>query len=147
MQIALPGLLSGAAQTVVERPWASLGRGLVFMLLVPGFAALLMATLVGAPIGMVMMAAFVVLLAMSFVAISFNVGLFIRGWFGKKDIPSGLGARLLWTTIGILVLIFVCLIPFIGWAFNFLAMVAGLGAVTTQLGPLFRRSDGLPAPA
>ncbi len=144
LQLAMPGLLSGAAATAAERPWASLGRGLVLALLVPAAVALLMATIVGAPIGLVTIAAFFLLLALAFAAISYCIGLFVRGLFGRKVAPAGLGSKILWTAAGILILVIVSLVPFLGWAIGVLAMIAGLGAVISQLGPLFRRTDAVP---
>lgn len=144
LQLAMPGLLSNAAATAVDRPWASLGRGLALVLLLPGAVALLMATVIGAPIGLVTMASYFVLLTLAFVTISYRIGLFVRGFSSHKDIPTSLGPRILWTTAGILTLVIVGLVPFVGWAIGMLAMIAGLGAVVSQLGPVFRRTDTLP---
>jgi cytoskeletal protein CcmA (bactofilin family) len=147
MQLVMPGLLLRSATTTVDRPWSTLGRGLVLALLVPPAAALLMATVIGAPIGLVTMAAFFVLLALAFVAISYCIGLYARRFFGRGDLPSGLGSRILWTVAGILILVIVGLVPFVGWAIGMLAMIAGLGAVISQLGPIFRRSGAAATPA
>ena len=144
LQLAMPGLLSNAAATAVDRPWASLGRGLALALLLPGAVALLMATVIGAPIGLVTMAAYFVLVTLAFVAISYCIGLFVRGFSSRKDTPTGLGSRILWTATGILILAIIGLVPFVGWAIGMLAMIAGLGAVVSQLGPVFRRIDTLP---
>lgn len=145
MQFGVPGLLSSAAETAVRRPWASLGRGLVLALLVPAAAALLMSTIIGAPIGLVTMAAFFVLLAVAFTGISYCIGLYVRGLFGKKQPPSGLGSRVLWSTAGILIVVIVGLVPFVGWAIGMLAMIAGLGASISEFGPLFRKTNTVPA--
>ena len=145
VQLAVPGLLSNAVATVQAKPWSTLGRGLVLALVVPIAIALLMATVIGIPIGMVTAAGFVVLVALAFVAIAYCIGLYVRRLFGRQDVPTGLGSRILWTSLGILILLIVGLIPFIGWAIGVLAMIAGLGAVISQLGPVFRKPD--PAPA
>jgi hypothetical protein len=144
LQLAIPGLLSSAVTTAVDKPWVSLGRGFALALLLPGAVALLMATVIGAPIALVTMASYFVLLTLAFVAISYCIGLFVRGFPRRKGIPTGLGSRILWTTAGILILVIVGLVPFIGWAIGMLAMIAGLGAVVSQLGPVFRRIDPLP---
>jgi hypothetical protein len=103
-----------------------------------------MVTVIGVPIGLVTMAAYFVLLTLAFVAISYRIGLFIRSFSSRKDIAISFGQRILWTTTGILTLTVVGLVPFVGWAFGLLAMIAGLGAVASQIGPLFRRTDSLP---
>ena len=141
LQLAVPGLLSNAVATVQAKPWSTLGRGLVLALVVPVAIALLMATVIGIPIGMITAAGFVVLVALAFVAIAYWIGLYVRRLFGRQDVPTGLGSRILWTSLGILILLIVGLIPFIGWAIGVLAMIAGLGAVISQLGPVFRKPD------
>ena len=140
LQLTVPNLLSGAAATVGTGIWASLGRGLVLALLGPAAFAVLMMTLVGAPIGLVGLAALFLLYALAFVAITYNIGRYVRRLFGKTDLAAGAGSRILWTAGGILVLIIVGLVPFIGWAIALLAIVAGLGAVVSQLGPVFRKN-------
>ena len=144
LQFVVPGLLSGAAATVVDRKWVSLGRGVALTILVPATVALLMVTVVGVPIGLVTMAAFFVLLALAFIAISYCIGLYLRKLFGNAEIPSGYWPRTLWTATGILTLIVVAAIPFVGWALLVLAVTAGLGAVISKLGPLFRNKDAQP---
>lgn len=147
LQLAMPGVLSRAAATVIDNPWASLGRGIVLALLLPGAVALLMVTVIGMPIGLVAVAAYFILLAFAFVAISFRIGLFVRRYTSHKDISNSSGQRILWTTTGILTIVVVGLVPIVGWAFVILAMIAGLGAVVSQIGPLFRRTDYLPPTA
>lgn len=144
LQLAMPGVLSRAAATVIDNPWASLGRGLVLALLLPGAAALLMVTVIGVPIGLVAMAAYFVLFTVAFVAISYRVGLLIRSYTSRKDIAVNFGQRILWTTTGILTLVVASLVPFVGWAFGLLAMIVGLGAVFSQIGPLFRGTESTP---
>jgi len=139
LQLAVPSLLSSAAATVGTGLWASLGRGLVLALLGPAAILLLMVTVVGAPIGLVGMAALFLLYALAFVTITYSVGLYVRRLFGKTDLAAGAGSRILWTAVGILALIIVGIVPFIGWAIGVLAIICGLGAVVSQLGPVFRK--------
>jgi len=140
LQLAVPGLLSRAAATVRTGLWTSLGRGLVVALLGPAAIVLLMVTVIGAPIGVIGVAAQVLLYALAFVAIAFCIGLYVRRLFGKADELTGTWSRILWTAAGILILTVVGLVPFIGWAIGILAFMAGLGAVVSQLGPVFRKS-------
>jgi cytoskeletal protein CcmA (bactofilin family) len=140
LQLAMPGLLSSAAATVGTGLWASLGRGLVLALLGPAAIVALMVTVIGAPIGLVGLATLFLLYVLAFVTITYSVGLYARRLFGKTDLVAGAGSRILWTATGIVVLIIVGLVPFIGWAIGVLAIICGLGAVVSQLGPVFRKS-------
>jgi cytoskeletal protein CcmA (bactofilin family) len=146
LQLAIPGILIGSNAKIRSGLWACLGRGLVLALLAPAVAALLMFTVIGAPIGMLIFASLVLLYAMAFVAISYSIGLYVSRLFGKSETATGTGSRILWTCVGILLLVIIGMIPLIGWAFGILAIICGLGAVISQLGPLFRRTGSMPAP-
>ncbi len=145
LQLAIPGILIGANETIKTGLWACLGRGLVLALLGPAVAALLFFTVIGAPIGILIIAALVLLYAMAFVAISYSIGLYVSHLFGKSEMSGNTGSRILWTTVGVLLVALVGIIPLIGWAIGILAVTCGLGAVLTRLGPLFRRTSSAPA--
>jgi len=113
--------------------------------MVPIAVALLMGSVVGIPIGVVTAAGFVVLIALAFVAIAYCIGLYLRGLFRRQGVPPGAGSRILWTSLGVFILLILGAIPFIGWAIGMLATIAGLGAVIGQLGPIFRKPDSAPA--
>lgn len=89
------------------------------------------------------MAAYFVLLTSAFVAISYRIGLFVRSFTSRKDISIRFGQKILWTATGILTFVIVGLVPFVGWAYGMLAMIAGLDAVVSQIGPLFHRTNHL----
>jgi len=140
LQLAVPAVLSRAAETARTAMWTSLGRGLVVALLGPAAIVLLVVTVIGAPVGIIGAAALVLLYALAFVAVAYCIGLYLRRRFGKADDIKGAWSRMLWTATGILLLIVIGLVPFIGWAIDVLAVIAGLGAVTSQLGPVFARA-------
>lgn len=145
LQLAIPGILIGSQSAITTGLWACLGRGLVLALLAPAVAALLMFTVIGAPIGILIFAALVLLYAMAFVAISYSIGRYVSRLFGKSETETRTGSRILWTSVGILLLVIIGIVPLIGWAIGMLAIICGLGAVLTQLGPLFRRTSSAPA--
>ncbi|MGD2139892.1 MAG: hypothetical protein PVH25_05820 [Burkholderiales bacterium] len=141
LQLAIPGVLSGSAAAIATAIWACLGRGLAVALLAPAIAALLMASVIGAPIGFLIGASLVLLYAIAFVAVSYRIGLYVRRLFGRMESAAGAGPRILWTSVGILIFVIIGAIPLIGWAIGMLAIVCGLGAVISQLGPVFRRGS------
>ena len=50
----------------------------------------------------------------------------------------GTGGRILTTALGMIVMFLVALVPFVGWVVDFLAVIAGVGAVASEVGPLLR---------
>ncbi len=144
LQLSMPAVLAGSADAVRKGFWISVGRGLALALLGPAAVALLMATVIGFPIGILVIAALVILYAMAFVTISYSIGLYVRRLFSKGDAVTGTGATIGWTSIGIILLVIIGVIPILGWAIGILAIICGLGAVLSQLGPLFRRAGPTP---
>ena len=132
-QLVIPNVLSRAAVTAQEQPWSSLGRGVVVFLVTPAIAALLLATIIGIPLAMVIIAIFFVLLTLAFVSVAYCIGLFLRGRLGRQaTLPSWAG-RIMWTALGVLILMLVGAIPLIGFVLALLAVVAGLGGLVGQV--------------
>ena len=138
LQWAVPALLANAAATARTTMWASLGRGLAVALLGPAVVALLMASVIGIPIGMITSAALFLLFVLGYVAISYCIGLYLRGRSGQNNVVMGAGSRILTTALGMIVMFVVALVPFVGWVVDFLAVLAGVGAVVSEIGPLLR---------
>lgn len=139
-QLTVPGPLSRGAAGLRTELWGSIARGLAWLLLVPASGALLFASLIGIPAGVILMATFVVLLALASVTAAYAVGLWVRNRRSAAAPEPGIGGRIGWTLLGILILLVAWAVPFVGWIFALLALLGGLGAVTTGLWQ-YRRAD------
>lgn len=146
-QVATPGPLSRGAVALHTELWGSIGRGLAWILLVPAVGALLFASLIGIPAGVILMAAFVVLLTLAFLTAAYAIGLWVRNRRAAGVPEPRTGGRIGWTLLGILILLIAWAVPFVGWIFAFLALLGGLGAVTVGLWPRVRRGDSTEQPA
>ena len=110
--------------------WKGLGVGVLAYVLLPIAAIIAMFTLVGIPIGLLIMAFFVfsvifgrVITAMAFAA-----------WMERRQAASWSTGRFILAAMGLFVVIkLVSLIPFIGWITVLLATLAGYGALVTAL--------------
>lgn len=121
--------------------WGSIGRGLAWILLVPAVGALLFVSLIGIPAGVILMAAFVVLLTLAFLTAAYAIGLWVRNRRAAGAPEPRTGGRIGWTLLGILILLIAWAVPFVGWIFAFLALLGGLGAVTAGLWPRVRAAE------
>jgi cytoskeletal protein CcmA (bactofilin family) len=139
-QLAVPGPLSRGAAGLRTELWGSIGRGLAWLLLVPAIGALLFASLIGIPAAVILMATFVVLLALASVTAAYAIGLWVRNRRSAAAPEPGIGGRIGWTLLGILILLVAWAVPFVGWIFALLALLGGLGAVMTGLWQ-YRRAD------
>ena len=115
--------------------------------LVPAIGALLFASLIGIPAGVILMASFVVLLTLAFVTAAYAIGLWVRNRSTARMTEPRTGGRIGWTFLGILILLIAWAMPFVGWIFAFLALLGGLGAVMASLWPRVRRAETSEQPA
>jgi hypothetical protein len=146
-QFVAPGPLSRGAATLRTELWGSIGRGLAWILLVPALGALLFASLIGIPAGVILMAAFVVLLTLAFLTAAYAIGLWVRNRRAAGVPEPRTSGRIGWTLLGILILLIAWAVPLVGWIFAFLALLGGLSAVTVGLWPRVRRADSTEQPA
>jgi cytoskeletal protein CcmA (bactofilin family) len=140
VQLLVPGLIELAVDRLKQNPWVMLARGVVLLLLVPVVIGLLLATLVGIPVALLVLVTFLLLLALGLIAAAYGIGLWIQGRLGLPVLPT-LGARIVWTLVGLLVIGAVSLVPLLGIIVALLAVAAGLGAVATMTRSLVRRGQ------
>jgi hypothetical protein len=131
-QLVMPGFLQGSVARLRAQPWGSIGLGLAVALLGPAVAALLFVLVIGIPAGVVTLAAFVVVAALALVTAGYGLGLWLRDRTGRGG-EIGTGGRVGWTSLGLIGLVLVNIIPIVGWIVALLAFLAGLGAVTGTL--------------
>ena len=133
-QLVVPGPLSRGAEGLRTELWGSICRGLAWMLLLPAVGAVLFASLIGVPAGVILMATFVLVLSLAFVTAAYAIGLWLRNrWAAARAPEPHTGGRIGWTLLGILILLFAWAVPIVGWIFALLALLGGLGAVTAVL--------------
>jgi len=126
-----PSFSVAAARIVGSDPWRSLGLGLALLVTTPIAAGLLLATVIGIPLGLVTLALyFVTLLA------GFLTGILFLGDLGVRRLCPGTEPSTGWK-IGALAIALVALwllqfLPLIGGLIPFLALLFGLGAWTLR---------------
>jgi cytoskeletal protein CcmA (bactofilin family) len=132
VQFVVPGLMDAAANRLQQEPWLMLGRGVALLLLLPLVAGLLLATLVGIPLGVVLLFSFFLFLALGLVAAAYSVGRWIGSGLGRPT-AANMGGRILWTLAGLVVIGAISLVTFVGLIILLVAVSAGLAAVAAQV--------------
>lgn len=135
-----PRFAARAAAAVTGSPWRSLGLGLLLVLVIPLVAVLLVLTLLGIPFALALLAFYPLLTMLGFVVAAVALGQRLaRGLRSApvEPLPSvvtvppkptfGLAA------LGLLVLMLVGWLPFVGWLLLAVATLAGLGAVVLAI--------------
>lgn len=129
---AVPRLVAGASDTVAVEPWPSLGFGLLILVGGPIAAFVLMATVVGIPIGVLALLLYGVLAAVGLIAAALAIGRHLP-WIGGRHAGTlGFGPRFGRASAGIVLLALVGLLPFLGGFLILLALTFGLGASAMQ---------------
>ena len=140
-QLAVPRLLQSSVDRLAAQPWASVGYGLAWALLTPAIAGLLLFTLIGAPAAIVLMAGFIVLVALGFVTAGYAAGLWLKQHIKPNTSVPGTLGRISWTLLGLFVLLVMNVVPFVGWIMAALIFMAGLGATVSAVLERFRTAD------
>lgn len=133
--VALAPRLMSAVGRNMRRPWRAVLVGIASMVAIPLVSVLLMTTIVGLPIGVILLIAFVMALYLSQAFVGQRLGMLIlpRSWNDGSR-----GYLLLAMTIGVVVLgaLRFIPIPYATTVVNIVVAVTGLGAAVLLLGQL-----------
>ena len=128
-----PGLSSRAAQSIESRPLQVIGLGFAVLVCVPVVAVLLLITVIGIPLALLLVPLYLLLLFLGWV----TSALFL----GQKGLsllrgarPPTIGRRLLALFVALVALWLLGRIPHVGGWISFLALLAGIGALSGRPG-------------
>ena len=132
--LLLPGLMNSASTMIREKPFSTLGIGFLITAAAPVFITFLFATLLGAPLA-VMIAAIYIAAAPIAVAVSiYFIAMQARGIIAKSAEPPGPGVRAAWSLLGAALFVVLGFIPLLGGFLWLMAYVFGMGAAMTRGG-------------
>lgn len=131
VQIAFSAFGTAAATRVVSRPLPHFARGLGLLLVAIALAGVATVSVVGLPIGLAVLTALALGNLFALAAGSLAVGLVVRRLMRSGD-PGG-ASQIGWLIAGLFVLIIAALIPYVGGLAVAVVLVAGFGAVISEL--------------
>ncbi len=107
-----------------KQPLYELGRGLVVIFVMPVVAALLMATLIGIPFGILGLIGFVALIILAWITAPIILGAVVYKYFSKRELEIS------WKTIllGVFLFSIIELVPLVGSLANTFLVLIALGA-------------------
>lgn len=119
----LPVFMRQTADIFKVQTFKSLILGSIFIFVTPVVAIVFMVTLIGIPIGALLLVAFAFSVLVSQIVFSLTLGLTIKNQF-KQEWHDG------WSyLLGLIVYMFISSIPLVGWAFCFVVTIIGFGAL------------------
>lgn len=113
-------------------PWRTFGIGFALLVATPIAAVILLSTVIGIPLGLVLLAAYMVLASLGLGNAALLVGRQGLAWMGRNW-DSGAWGRIGLVVIGLLIIAIVGLIPILGAIAVLAAISIGTGASAVQL--------------
>ncbi|HET9488624.1 MAG TPA: polymer-forming cytoskeletal protein [Methylomirabilota bacterium] len=133
--LLVPGFMVSAGWRIRTHFWKSLGLGLLIFVVMPLVAVLVIATIIGLPLGLTLAALYPVLLIVGYLTTAVFVGE-LGARLSARGSELTTGRRVLWLVVALIVLGLASTVPIVGWMLAWLAVVIGLGAATQEV---FRR--------
>lgn len=136
--LLFPRLRFGFQQAVLEKPWQSPLAGLLILLVVPIASVLVIVTVVGIPLGIISLLLYPLAIYLGQVLLSWTAGRLIAdrwAWLGGQH-------WVLIFLVGALATTILTALPFVRFAFSFLAVIYGLGGLYFAL---TQKGNGLTA--
>jgi hypothetical protein len=112
------------SDTITTQILKSLGSGVLLLIIIPLVALVLMVTVIGIPLGLIVLFAYIVILYISEIFVGLAIGRRIVT-YAKKEISSPY-----WhLVVGLIVIAFATRLPLIGFLISLIVILAGLGAL------------------
>jgi cytoskeletal protein CcmA (bactofilin family) len=120
----LPIFMKQSAATILQRPWFSLGIGLITAVATPIVIFLLFVTILGIPLAILLGVAYGIYVYLSKIFVSFAIGM----WVFEKN--NARRSHPVWAVlVGLIIYEILGLIPFIGWLAKLIFWLMGMGAL------------------
>ncbi len=144
---AFPRFSLAAAATIRSHPWLCLGLGFALLLCVPAAALLFLISVIGAPLGMLVLFFFPVMLLLGYLTGVLFVGDLAMGWIARRrgrELTSGL--RCVSLAIALLLLLLAAKIPFAGGFVVLALLILGMGAFWIEVYRCYAGPKEVPRP-
>ena len=126
--LVAPGFAQRAAQFVGRDPLKSLGLGFAALVCAPILVILLLITVIGIPVGLILLTAYLLLLFLGWLTTATFIGQKILALF-RANRAATTGWRFLALLVALLLLWFAGQIPYVGNWIQFAVLLAGMGAL------------------
>ena len=131
--LVFTGFSRRASTRMLATPWSALAAGLAVLLGTPLLAMLLLITLIGIPLGIVLMMLFPLMLLMGWVIGVFGVAQRVQHAI-QKDAPSGSSTAMIgFFALTLLLVLLLGSLPFVGFLILVTILLLGTGACALEL--------------
>lgn len=125
--LLFPRFGNGSNRKLETKPWASLGWGFLLLILTPFAVLLLMITVIGIPTAFILLFLYIIAIYVAKIYVGFFVGSRIFAALERVT-------HWFWPLLfGLLIVVIISAIPFIGWLISLAILLFGLGAIVLTL--------------
>jgi len=124
--LLFPNAVHGTANTIRQYPWSSLLIGAALLFLIPPVAIFFMITVIGIPIGLVLLLLYPLVLLLGYLGAAFFIGRRAADAMKQPDRLRA-GRQTMFLAAALIVLSLIALIPFVGGFLIMLALFLGIG--------------------
>ena len=150
LAILLAGALPAASERVGGQlrahPWLSLLAGLVVLICMPVAAVIVMLTIIGIPLGLLAILAYLALMLIGYVAAAVTLGEMALAR-AQPGIAAPTVSRMLAAALAVLVLALLARVPFVGGFVVLATLLFGIGALVLAMKPFSPAAPAAPAAA
>lgn len=134
-----PVSVRGTTDKLAGSPWLSLLLGLILIAVLPALIAIALATVIGIPLGLILLAMYLIVLYISRVFVGLAIGRFIVRKLSKSE-----KSPYIMLLVGLIILWALLAIPICGRLIHVIAILFGLGAIALSRYAQIRdlRADG-----
>ncbi|WP_429925510.1 hypothetical protein ACQY1H_24060 (plasmid) [Agrobacterium vitis] len=128
----LPKSSEALQREVIERPFRTMGIGVLGLAMLLGLLPLCVVTLIGLPfVPIVLLAVMALWIGGYLLGV---MGLSMRAYKAFRPLPTGLAPKLLLVAVGLIIVTLLNFVPIIGCLLNLAIMFLGLGAILSYAG-------------
>ncbi|MDA2922112.1 carbohydrate-binding domain-containing protein [Patescibacteria group bacterium AH-259-L07] len=125
-------------ERMLDKPWANLGWGLIYLIITPIVLILVAITVIGIPLSLIVLALYLIALYITKVFIGIALGQKLLKWWSKKQEVSLIRAMIL----GVVLFSILVNLPFVGWIIWLLGICWALGAMVETKKQILKRIEG-----
>jgi hypothetical protein len=140
--LVAPRFSAQAPERIRNTPWVSLGIGFATVFATPALAVLLFVTLLGIPLGLIVLALYPVVMLAGFIVGTLFLARLIPGTL-RQEAPANFGRAVGYFAIALLIVLLLARVPFAGGLALAFVTFAGIGACAVEV---YARRKGAPPP-
>lgn len=126
----MPRVAHRSAETMMGHTLLAIALGFVTLIVTPIIATFIMITVIGLPLGLILLALWLLAMPVAFIMAAYSFGV----WLAQKAGWQFAGYEFVALILALAVVVFAASLPFIGWLIALLTLACGFGGIALMTG-------------